>query len=74
MAKVHLYGVGNVDSVKGSDIKVGMILLWNYGFKSEVVGIKSETKAFTTFLLKSCQDGQVRERRMSKKTYWGVEL
>lgn len=48
-----------------SDLNIGDILIWNYGYKSEVVGmIPSKTGKTITCMLKSLQDGVVRERKM----------
>ena len=47
------------------ELKTGDVIMWNYGYTSTVVDlIPSKTGKTFTCLLKSNQDGVVRERKM----------
>ena len=50
---------------KAMTVKTGDVIMWNYGYTSTVVDlIPSKTGKTFTCLLKSNQDGVVRERKM----------
>ena len=63
---VKLQGIsGQKQGTPTKDLKVGDVLIWNYGMKSEVVEIiPSKTDKTITFVLKSYEDGQIRSRKM----------
>lgn len=67
---IKLQGIsGQQQGTLTKDLKVGDFIVWNYGFKSEIVGIKpSKTGKTIIFSLKSCEDGIVRERKMGADT------
>ena len=47
------------------DLKVGDVIVWNYGYKSEVVEIiPSKTGKTITFMLRSLESGNVNPRKM----------
>lgn len=47
------------------NLKVGDVLIWNFGYKSEVIDlIPSKTGKTITAMLKSFEDGQIRPRKM----------
>ena len=60
---VKLQGIYNKQEAKAvKELKTGDVIMWNYGYTSTVVDlIPSKT---ITCLLKSNQDGVVRERKM----------
>lgn len=58
---MRLQGMGNVDAVAASEIKVGDVLMWNYGYTSTVVAIRKTTKCIV--LTELCGDGKTYERR-----------
>lgn len=46
-------------------MKIGDIIIWNYGYKSEVVEINpSKTGKTITFMLKSLESGNINPRKM----------
>lgn len=63
---VKLQGIaGQQAGTAVKDLKVGDVLVWNYGYKSEVVElIPSKTGKTITAMLRSQQDGQIRPRKM----------
>lgn len=64
--KLHLQGIGNVMAIEASQLTAGMVTIWNYGYKSEVISVKpSKTGKTITAMLKSMQDGITHQRRMS---------
>ena len=64
---VKLQGIYNKQEAKTvKELKTGDVIMWNYGYTSTVVDlIPSKTGKTITCLLKSNQDGVVRERKMS---------
>ena len=47
------------------DLKIGDIIIWNFGYKSEVVEITpSKTGKTITFMLKSLESGNINTRKM----------
>lgn len=63
---VKLQGIaGQQAGTAVKDFKTGDVLVWNYGYKSEVVElIPSKTGKTITAMLRSQQDGQIRPRKM----------
>lgn len=58
-----IYGRKEAKAVK--DLKIGDVITWNYGYQSEVVEmIPSKTGKTFTVMLRSLQDGIVRDRKM----------
>lgn len=58
-----IYGQQSAKAVK--ELKIGDVITWNFGYKSEVVAtIPSKTGKTYTLMLKSLQDGIVRNRKM----------
>nr|DAN20475.1 MAG TPA: hypothetical protein [Caudoviricetes sp.] len=62
---VKLQGIYNKQEAKAvKELKTGDVIMWNYGYTSTVVDlIPSKTGKTITCLLKSNQDGVVRERK-----------
>lgn len=67
---IKLQGVyGHHKGTPAKELKIGDVLVWNYGETSEVVGMKpSKTGKTIVFQMKSTQDGEVRDRRMNAET------
>ena len=67
---IKLQGVyGHHKGTPAKELKIGDVLVWNYGETSEVVGMKSSKTGKTiVFQMKSAQDGEVRDRRMNAET------
>lgn len=63
---VKLQGVsGQQTGTPTKDLKIGDVIIWNFGYKSEVVGVHpTKTGKQITFDLKSLEDGKIRPRRM----------
>ena len=66
MATVKLQGIyGAKEGTPTKDLKVGDVLIWNYGYKSEVVEIlPSKTGKTITFMMKSLESGNISPRKM----------
>lgn len=66
---VKLQGItGQQAGTAVKDLKIGDVLVWNYGYKSEVVElIPSKTGKTITAMLRSRQDGQIRARKMGSE-------
>lgn len=63
---VKLQGIyGQQTGTPTKDLKVGDVIIWNYGYKSEVVEIiPSKTGKTITFMLKSLDSGNISPRKM----------
>ena len=63
---VKLQGIyGAKEGIPTKDLKVGDVLIWNYGYKSEVVEIlPSKTGKTITFVMKSLETGKITPRKM----------
>lgn len=75
MAKIKLQGINQkFDGVAAKDLKIGDMLTWNFGYKSEIVGIQP-SKTGKTYIIscKSMQDGIVRERKTTATCEFAVE-
>ena len=72
---VKLQGIyGQQTGTPTKDIKVGDVIIWNYGYKSEVVEIiPSKTGKTITFMLKSLESGNISSRRMGAERLVVVE-
>lgn len=63
---IKLQGIyGAKEGTPTKDLKVGDVLVWNYGYKSEVVEIiPSKTGKTITFMMKSLESGNISPRKM----------
>lgn len=63
---VKLQGIyGEQKGTATKDLKVGDVIVWNFGYKSEVVEIiPSKTGKTITFMLRSLESGNVNPRKM----------
>ena len=72
---VKLQGIhGEKQGTPTKDLKVGDVIVWNYGYKSEVVEIiPSKTGKTITFMLKSLESGKISPRKMGSDRLVVVE-
>ena len=63
--QIHLQGYGKQHAKPAGDIKVGDVIMWNFGETSEVLGIERETEKQIIVSLKN-ERGFVGIRRMTK--------
>lgn len=72
---VKLQGInGQQKGTKTKDLKIGDVIVWNFGYKSEVVEITpSKTGKTITFMLKSFESGNVSARKMGAERLVVVE-
>lgn len=63
---VKIQGIhGQQPAIPTKELKVGDLIIWNYGYKSEVVEIiPSKTGKTITFMLKSLESGNINPRKM----------
>lgn len=63
---VKLQGIhGQQAGTATKDLKIGDIIIWNFGYKSEVVDIApSKSGKMITFHLRSLESGNINERKM----------
>ena len=75
VAKIKLQGISQrFDGVAAKDLKIGDILVWNYGYKSEIVNIQT-SKTGKTFILslKSFETGNISDRKTTATREFVVE-
>ena len=72
---VKLQGIhGEKQGTPTKNLKVGDVIVWNYGYKSEVVEIiPSKTGKTITFMLKSLESGKISPRKMGSDRLVVVE-
>lgn len=72
---IKLQGIsGRQAGTKAEDLKIGDVIIWNFGYKSEVVEITpSKTGKTITFMLKSFESGNVSARKMGAERLVVVE-
>ena len=72
---VKLQGIhGEQKGTPTNDLKVGDVIVWNYGYKSEVVEIiPSKTGKTITFMLKSFESGNINPRKMGADSLVVIE-
>lgn len=72
---IKLQGIsGQQEGTATKNLKIGDVIIWNFGMKSEVVEIiPSKTGKTITFMLKSHQDGEIRSRKMGAERLVVVE-
>lgn len=63
---VKLQGIyGAQKGTPTRDLKIGDVIVWNYGYKSQVIEIiPSKTGKTITFMLKSLESGNISPRKM----------
>lgn len=75
METIKIQGISEKAAVKASELKAGMICIWNFGYKSEVVSVEfSKTGKTLTAKLRSLQDGIIRDRKMNASRLVAVEM
>ena len=72
---VKLQGIhGAQKGTPTKNLKVGDVIVWNYGYKSEVVEIiPSKTGKTITFMLKSFESGNISPRKMGADSLVVIE-
>ena len=72
---VKLQGIsGQQKGTKTKDLKIGDIIIWNFGYKSEIVEINpSKTGKTITFMLKSFESGNITPRKMGAEKLVVIE-
>lgn len=62
---IHLQGVGSMPATEAQTLKIGDILVWNFGYTSTIIGIDKVTPKTIVFRTRT-NDGQEYAKRMSK--------
>ena len=72
---VKLQGIHEIkEGTPTKNLKVGDVIVWNYGYKSKVVEIiPSKTGKTITFMLKSLESGKISPRKMGSDRLVVVE-
>lgn len=75
METIKLQGISEKAAVKAGELKEGMVCVWNYGYRSEVVAVEfSKTGKTLTAKLRSLQDGIIRDRKMNANRIVAIEM
>lgn len=65
MQIIHLQGIGKVKAIPANELKIGSVIVWNYGYTSEVSEIAySKTGKTLTVTLRSNTDGKTYDRKL----------
>ena len=67
MQTIHLQGIGEKEAVAAQELKVGDILMWNFGYTSTIIEILKETAKSITIKTKN-KDNYIGTRRLFKTT------
>ena len=74
MKEIQLQGIGKRQAINTAELQIGDIILWNFGYKSQVVGIHpTKSGKQINFDLKSLQNGEINVRRMGGERLVAVE-
>ena len=64
--QTRLQGIGMRKAIEAKDLKPGMVVAWNYGYSSEVIGVEfSKTGKTLVATLKSNETGSISNRKMA---------
>lgn len=66
MQTIHLQGIGEKTAVKAETLKVGDMLMWNFGYTSTITKIIKVSEKSILFETKSDDSGNIYQRRLSK--------
>ena len=69
---IHLQGIGKVAALPAQDLKIGHVVLWNYGGASKITKIEPVGKSSIRFTFEQLEDGLVYERTKRATTLLGV--
>jgi hypothetical protein len=72
MASIHLQGIGLVEAVPVSELRVGSVLVYNYGYRGEVVAVQSVKGGRSVVLSVRAGDGKVYCKRRLLSTLVAV--
>lgn len=61
----HLQGIGNKPAIPAKELKVGTIILWNYGYTSEVLDIVPSKSGKTLIATTKSESGNIYQRRFN---------
>lgn len=67
MQTIHLQKIGKKEAVTAQELKVGDILMWNFGYTSTVIEILKETAKSITIKTKG-EDNYIGIRKLFKTT------
>jgi hypothetical protein len=70
---IHLQGIGRVYAIKAGEVKVGTVLIFNYGYKYTVTGLeRAKSGKSVKLTMRSHKDDRVWEQTRRMETLIGV--
>lgn len=72
MEYVHLQGIGKVPAKRVADLKLGDVLMWNYGSTSKVVGLVPSKSGKTVTVATQNEHGDLFSRTRDADTLLAV--
>jgi hypothetical protein len=70
---VHLQGIGRVHAIKVGEVKVGTVLVFNYGYQYTVTGVEwAKSGKSVKITMRSHKDDRVWEQTKRTETLIGV--
>ena len=64
MKELHLQGIGKKAATEAKNIKIGDVLIWNYGATSKVLNIEFSKTGKTLTVTTLAENGKQYERRL----------
>jgi len=70
---VQRQAIGWVPAKLGNEIEPGDVMIWNYGYRSDVISMKVSKSGKTASLtLRECESGRINTRRIAMATKYAV--
>lgn len=69
---IHLQGIGSHPSKAAGNVQVGDVLVWNYGYKSEVTSVTRTSPQFVAVMLLDWRSGSsdIRRLKLTRQVAW----
>ena len=73
MKKLHLQGIGEQNATEAQNVKVGDVLIWNYGMTETVTSIKQTKSGKMLYFGITCPSGYTGTRRINRDRLVAVQ-
>lgn len=73
MKTIHLQGIGKRNAIESKFLKAGMVLLWNFGYKSTIKEISFSKTNKSLYLTVETEDGKLCNRTLRAERLVAVQ-
>jgi hypothetical protein len=73
MGMVHLQGVGRVPAIEAGDLQAGMVTVWNYGYREQIITIEPRGEKQIKVWLVSLRNGEKFTRVLNKSRLVAID-